>query len=190
MKLTCDMRTRIFFCRHGTVYNPKKIWYGRLPFYHLSIEGKLQIENTAKYLQDKNIDIIYSSPLLRTKQSAEILKKKLGLNKIYFSKEILEVKSSLQGQPEDYLASINHNLFASADNNITGETLEDLFQRIQRFVAKITQLHKGKRIAVVSHGDPVMAIRAKNEELPVTIDSIRPGKGNYIKPGEIYLLTI
>lgn len=184
------MKTKIYFVRHGEVHNPEKIWYGRFPFYCLSVNGKLQIENTAEYLMDKNIDIIYSSPLLRTRQSAEILRRKLGLSKIHFSKEILEVKSSLQGQPEVYLASINYDIFASAGNKITGETLEDLSRRMQRFVTRVTKLHKGKRIIVVSHGDPIMIAKAKYAGLPVINNSIRPGGKDYIKPGEIYLLTI
>lgn len=184
------MKTRIYFVRHGEVHNPLKIWYGRLPFYRLSANGKQQIENTAEYLMDKNIDIIYSSPLLRARQSAEILRKKLGLSKVNFSKEILEVKSSLQGLPDAYLASINYDIFASSENKITGETIEDLSQRVQRFIAKLVKLYKGKSIIVVSHGDPIMIVRAKNLSLPIINDSIRFGEKDYIKTGEVYLLTI
>lgn len=133
----------------------------------------------------KNISFIYSSPILRARKSAEIVRRKLGLSKIHFSKELLEVKSSLQGQPESYLASINYNVFAT-----TGETLEDLSNRMQKFVARITKLHKGKNIAAVSHGDPIMIIRAKIAGLPIINDSIRPGRKDYIKPGEIYSLII
>lgn len=184
------MRTNIYFVRHGDVVNPKKIWYGRLSGFPLSKSGKRQMKEAGDKLKKKSIDIIYTSPLLRASQSAEIIKEKLNLKKIYFSKKILEVKSSLQGEKLSILNKIRFFIFKSQGNSIKGESIEDLFKRMESFIAEILQKHQGKNIVVVSHGDPIMILRAKYMGLPIINDSIRPGSKGYIKQGEYYLLTI
>lgn len=183
------MKTQIYFIRHGEVFNPQKVWYGRLPYYSLSAIGRLQIENTAKILLDKNIDVIYSSPLLRTRQSAEVIKIKLQLPKVYFSDKLLEVKSSLQGNTDAYMLSINYNFYASQEKKIIGETIEQVSKRMQQFIDKVLKFHKGKSIAVVSHGDPIMAVKLMVTGLPLTIQSLRR-KDKAIGLGGIYCLKI
>lgn len=183
------MQTYIYFIRHGEVRNPKKILYERLPRFSLSENGKLEIENTAKELIKERIEIIYSSPLLRTRQSAEILKGRLNLEKIYFSKKILEIKSSLKGTFLADLETTSFDLYGSSLNGVDGETIEEVSKRMKEFIKKITTMHKGKRIAVVSHGDPIMIVKAQNEGLPLELKSIRTG-GFYIQTGGIYLVKI
>ncbi len=184
------MKTKIYFVRHGDVVNPNKIWYGRLPGFPLSKLGKKQMQDTSEKLKDKNIDIIYSSPLLRASQSAEIIKQKLNLKKIYFSKKILEVKSSLQGELDSTLKKINFNIFKSPGNLAKGETIDECLERMESFIKDVIKKHQGKNIVVVSHGDPIMLVRARYKGLPIVNESIRPGSKDYIKKGEYYLLTI
>ena len=171
------MKTYIYFIRHGDTTNPDQIWYGNLPGFGLSKKGVLQIEKTAKYFLRLHIDFIYCSPLLRARQSAEILKDKLGLKKIYLSQKITEVIAS-------------YDVFSATGRHIIGETIEELSERMQDFISQIAKLHKGKRIIVVSHGDPVMVVKAHSAGLPIKNSSIRPGRKDYIKEGEIYLLKI
>ena len=71
----------IYLVRHGEVYNPRNIIYGNLPGYSLSKNGILQIQNVADQLFDKtNNPIIFSSPLERAIESAEIISSKLNTN--------------------------------------------------------------------------------------------------------------
>ncbi|MBI2614054.1 MAG: histidine phosphatase family protein [Candidatus Levybacteria bacterium] len=180
------MITRIFFVRHGQVDNPDKVMYGRLPGFPLSQDGKAQIAKTAELLSKKNVSAIYASPLLRTKQSAKIIADILHLP-INYSEDILEIKSSLQGQTFSYISAHfpKLNIYASAKNNFSDETIEDVAQRMQEFSDQIIKKYKGKNIAVIGHGDPIMIIKAQIRGLPLEINSIRPIKG-YIQPGEIY----
>lgn len=181
------MITNIYFVRHGEVKNPKNIWYGRSPKFGLSQKGKLEIGQTANYLVDKHIDVIYASSLLRTRQSAKIIKDKLKLSSIHFSRNLLEIKSSLQGQPFPYLASINFNVFAHFGSDIIGETVEDLAERMRKFISRIIKVHNGKAIIVVSHADPIMMVKAMIKELPIKNESLRVGGEKYIQHGEIFL---
>ncbi len=43
--------------------------------------------------------------------------------------------------------------------------------------------HKGKSVVAVSHGDPIMILKAFLNKLPLIISSIRPGK--YLSHGEV-----
>ncbi|MBN1298161.1 MAG: histidine phosphatase family protein [Actinobacteria bacterium] len=65
----------IFLIRHGnTKFNEKKLFRGHTDI-PLDNTGILQAEKTAKFLQDIDLDIIYSSPLARAYSTAEIIKK-------------------------------------------------------------------------------------------------------------------
>lgn len=63
---------RIHLIRHGEVHNPGGVLYGRLPEFRLSERGHQMAELAAKDLlqQERKIGAIYSSPLLRTRESA------------------------------------------------------------------------------------------------------------------------
>ncbi|MDO8582930.1 MAG: histidine phosphatase family protein [bacterium] len=174
------MITRVFFVRHGEVENPDNIWYGRLPEFPLSKNGKKQIEKTAQILSKENITAIYASPLLRTKQSAEIISKKLGLS-ISYSDYILEIKSTFQGKVNEYIRSHTDNF-----NIFTDETIDQVAQRMKKFIDEIIIKHKEQNIVIVTHGDPIMIVKAQKEGLLMEINSLRPLKG-YIQPGEIYM---
>ena len=65
----------IFLIRHGnTEFNEKKIFRGHFDV-PLDKNGIKQAEKTGKFLKDINIDAIYSSPLNRACNTAEIIKK-------------------------------------------------------------------------------------------------------------------
>ena len=182
------MKTWIYFVRHGEVVNPKNIWYGRLPKFNLSTKGRIEIEQTAKFLSNQNIDLIYSSPLLRARQTAEIIRKELHLNSVFYLNNLLEVHSSMEGKLFSYLRSIDYDVYADPNNKIIGETIEELAKRMKTFIDYVTKIHKGKRIVAVSHGDPIMMVRAIVKGLPIKNASLHPGEENYIKHGEAYLV--
>lgn len=180
------MRTSIYFVRHGHVYNPTNIWYGRLPDFALSKEGKKQIEQTAAFLAGEDINYIYTSPMLRAKQTADIIKQKLTLRKIHFSKDLLEIKSSLQGMSFNYIQTLNYDVFAGPGKDIKGETIQEVANRMQQFIHTMIKKHPGKKIAAVTHGDPIMLVKAALTGLPIINDSLRPGPEAYIQQGEVY----
>ncbi|HKH07323.1 MAG TPA: histidine phosphatase family protein [Agromyces sp.] len=64
---------QIHLVRHGEVFNPQGVLYGRLPGYGLSDLGREMAEAAAKDLVSRGrlVNAIVSSPLQRTQQSAE-----------------------------------------------------------------------------------------------------------------------
>lgn len=183
------MKTSIYFVRHGKVYNPTDIWYGRLPRFGLSKEGQQQIEQTAEFLANEHIDVLYSSPLLRAKQTSDIIKKKLGLSKRHFSKNLLEIQSSLQGNSFTFISTLNHDVFAGPGKEIKGETIRDVSNRVQQFIHMVIKKHPGKKVVAVSHGDLLMLIKASLTGLPIENASLRPGPEQYTQHGEVYKVT-
>src|SRR5438477_435276 len=145
------MKTTIYFVRHGEVHNPTNIWYGRLPRFGLSQNGQKEIEQTATFLAKENIDVLYSSPLLRAKQTATIIKKVTKIPTIHFSNSLLEIKTSLQGNSFTYIKTLSYDVFAGKDKkNVTGETINDVMQRIENFMQEMIKKYPGKKIAAVT----------------------------------------
>lgn len=64
-------RTVVHVLRHGEVYNPEKILYGRLPGYRLSTLGVQMAEAAARALEGRDVTYLTSSPLERAQQTAE-----------------------------------------------------------------------------------------------------------------------
>jgi broad specificity phosphatase PhoE len=65
--------TVVHVLRHGEVYNPDKILYGRLPGYHLSELGVQMAKAAAESLQGRDVTHLVASPLERAQETAEPL---------------------------------------------------------------------------------------------------------------------
>ena len=64
-------KTVVHVLRHGEVYNPEKILYGRLPGFRLSELGAQMAKAAAQALADRDIAHVVASPLERAKETAE-----------------------------------------------------------------------------------------------------------------------
>jgi len=64
------MAKRLFFVRHGSVYNPNHILYHRLPGFHLSEQGGREAEATAGFLSGQPLEIVWHSPMERAEETA------------------------------------------------------------------------------------------------------------------------
>ena len=72
---------QIHLVRHGEVFNPQGVLYGRLPGYGLSDLGRLMADAAAHDLvaRSRPVGSLVSSPLQRTQQSAEPIGAAFGL---------------------------------------------------------------------------------------------------------------
>ena len=55
--------TIVHLVRHGEVFNPGKILYGRIPGYHLSSRGHSMAARTAKSFEGHDVAYLAASPL-------------------------------------------------------------------------------------------------------------------------------
>lgn len=180
------MKTVIFFIRHGQVHNPKSIIYGRLPGFSLSAGGKTRIKEIAEELKDKGIKYLYTSPMLRARQTAAIIGKKLGLvPKV--SRLLIETNLIIAGIPLSVFKSkIQPKIYDPQFIRKGQESIEAQAKRMLKFVHLMEKCHRGGKIAVVSHGDPIMILRTTMMGAKFTY---KYKKEHYLKPGYFAVLT-
>ena len=144
--------TRISFIRHGEVDNPKRIIYGRLPRFSLSTTGFTDANRAADHLRREPLSAVYASPLLRTRQTARQIIHHHPTLKLRLSKNLLEVKTSLQGMEEDGLQEVD----VYGNHSAEWEQPSDIHRRVQKFIAKVRRNHSGEHIAAATHGDVIL----------------------------------
>ncbi len=150
--------TRVLLIRHGDAENPKDIFYVRAPGFHLSKMGVDQVNSLVQILNRKNfkIKVIYSSPLERAQETAQILRDKLGKVKIEIRDQLLEVRNpGLQGRRKVVILKTRFNAYAKSLIDEGAETPEEIILRTRGFIDSVLEQHKGEDIALVFHADPI-----------------------------------
>lgn len=148
----------IYVVRHGeTKLNLLKKIQGRIDE-PLNDTGKMQAIEARKKLLDVNIDLIICSPLLRAKETANIINENRNIPIIYDDKIIERGFGELEGgsiQQVDFNSYWDYykNL---QDNNI--ESMHQLFDRVYLFLENIINKYENKNILIVSHGGVGMPI--------------------------------
>ncbi len=157
--------TTIHFIRHGNVDNPENVYYGRLPGFPLSEEGRQCIAYAARQLASQGIGAIYASPLLRTRQSAEILSQQLGCP-ITIDERLIELATLFEGKPRGQQTSgVPYHSPVKSDFS---ETMEEIYQRMANFVHDKALAHPDQQIVAVSHGSPIRILQMGLQGLPFT----------------------
>jgi broad specificity phosphatase PhoE len=100
-KLIDMSRATVHLLRHGEVFNPDRVLYGRLPEFHLSELGRQMAQRLAAYFEQRVNDgarIVYlvASPLTRAQETAEPTSKALGLP-IVTDPRIIEAANRFEG---------------------------------------------------------------------------------------------
>ncbi|PID83445.1 hypothetical protein CSB11_01495 [Candidatus Campbellbacteria bacterium] len=143
----------------------------------LTEEGKKQVLERAKELKEtdfiqKNsqvqnsdkIDIIISSPFVRTKQSAEIIAEELGISKDYivYDERIQERDfGSATGKPNPLFDKWIENEAKTENHKFEGgESHADIVKRTMEFLFEINQKYEGKNILLVTHFTPTYVMVA------------------------------
>ncbi len=161
------MKTTIYLVRHGEYANPKYLFPGRLPEFPLTERGREQVEKLAIFFQKRPIVAIYSSPLLRTRQTAEIIASHLDLS-IKFDDRLLEVRTNLEGISMQKFDETNGELSYLPQYYAKGaESMDELASRMVGFIEEKRKEHQGKNALVITHGDPMRFVVMKYMGLPI-----------------------
>ncbi|MBI2635267.1 MAG: class I tRNA ligase family protein [Parcubacteria group bacterium] len=161
------------FLRHGEAENNRlKIIssYPEKKKYLLTIRGAKEIEKLVPWFKKKSVDLVFSSDLLRTKETAQIISGALG-QKIIYDKRLREHDS---GAYNGRTHGDWHSLFGGkVDQYVVrpsgGENLKDVKKRMMDFLKETDRKYEGKTILIVSHANPIIAAASsyqgyKNEE--------------------------
>jgi broad specificity phosphatase PhoE len=147
-----------YLVRHGkTDYNEKKKINGSVDV-ALNDIGKQQAEDLRKEFMSIHFDAIFSSDLLRAKQTAEILGKERELA-IAASVLIRERNfGQLEGHPVDELKTLVESYRKLADEEINAHKVDDTYEsndemiaRVLTFLRETAIAYPGKTILVVTH---------------------------------------
>lgn len=161
-RMALKLRNTYFILRHGeTIYQTtrNKIIYPLLEKTRVKLtqKGEMAAQKAAKLLEKEEIDIIYSSDLYRTYQTASIVAKQLEISKINLDKRLRDINLGIYHgkRKEDFYKEFPDPMKRFSKKPKRGESWNDLRGRMKRFLRSIDKLNKGKNILVVSHGDPL-----------------------------------
>ncbi len=157
-------KNRFFMVRHGRAMSNQNgyisCWPERTDLeVHLTPEGEASVRATAERMKEEGIDLIFASDLKRTTQTAQLLAEITGAE-LKFDPRLRELNVGVfNGKSEEEY----NKQFASLDEKMTkpvegGECLEDVRARMVAAVLEYDRTHEGKKIAIVSHGDPLWVL--------------------------------
>ncbi|KPJ57439.1 isoleucyl-tRNA synthase [Parcubacteria bacterium DG_74_2] len=183
-------KNNYFLFRHGhslrQVKNIACCWPEKF-YCPLTKKGKIQVKKAAQQLKNKKIDLIFSSDLLRTKKTAEILAKELGVKTI-FDKRLREYdvgifNGKISTLAWQYISKKKNPLLAKPPK---GESLMKVRKRMYGFLRDIEKKYRGKKILIVSHELPLSILGGvlKGFSLEKTLSQRRLNRKNLIKTGE------
>lgn len=89
-------QTVVHLLRHGEVFNPGKILYGRLPGFRLSDAGEAMAEKAAKWFVGHDVTHLASSPLERAQQTAAPIAEALSLP-VEIDERLIEAGNAFEG---------------------------------------------------------------------------------------------
>ena len=181
------LKNKYFILRHGqTIFQTKKKgfiypWPEKNPIC-LTEKGEEQIKLAAQKIKKEKIEAIYSSDIPRTRQTAKIAEKELGL-KINFDKRLRDINLGIyRGKTkEEFYRDFPRKRFYQRIKG--GESWNDVKKRLMIFVKEIDKKYRNKNILIISHGDPLWIFEGvvKNWSIDKLL-KIR--ETNYIKTGE------
>ena len=153
--------TTFFLIRHASCSGLGQTLWGRTPGICLDEKGKIQAQRLAERFRGMTLDAIYSSPLERALETAEIIARTMDLevNKNPAFHEI--AFGEWTGKPFDTLASDEvwrrFNSVRSTTRIPGGESILEVQTRIVTELERLSQQHNNARVAIVSHADVIKA---------------------------------
>jgi len=156
-------RTVVHLLRHGEVYNPGKILYGRLPGFRLSDAGEAMAEKAAAWFTDKDVTLLVSSPLERAQQTAAPIAAALSLP-VTIDERLIEAGNAFEGlkvgvgdgalrQPKHWWKL--RNPFRPS----WGEPYVEIAARMLAAVEAARDTARGHEAVLVSHQLPIWTLR-------------------------------
>jgi broad specificity phosphatase PhoE len=153
----------VHLLRHGEVYNPDKVLYGRLPGFRLSEAGREMALKAAAHLQGRDIGLVVSSPLQRAQQTAAPIAEQFGLTTT-IDDRLIEAANAFEGkrvtgeggvlkQPRSWL------LFRNPFRPSWGEPYDQIAKRMLAAALKARDDADGREAVCVSHQLPIVCLR-------------------------------
>ncbi|MCU1600019.1 MAG: Phosphoglycerate mutase [Frankiales bacterium] len=157
------MRTTVHLLRHGEVFNPEGLLYGRLPGFRLSEDGEQMAVDASLAVKGRDVTEVVASPLLRAQQTAEPIADVFGLP-ITTDERLIESENHFEGtrfgvgdgalkNPRNW--PYLWNPFAPS----WGEDYLAVARRMLHSVEDVRDRNLGHEAVCVSHQLPIWTVR-------------------------------
>ncbi len=157
------MTTTVHLVRHGEVYNPKKILYGRMPGYHLSSRGRSMAARTAQFFAGRDVTYLAASPLERAQETAQPIAAVTGLA-VHTRGDIIEAGNTFEGLRTKGVRTqlANPIRWRHMTNPLLpswGEPYEEILTRMRGAVLDAAAQAAGHEAVMVSHQLPIVMVQ-------------------------------
>ena len=185
--MTEPARTRVYLVRHCDVHNPARVLYGHLPAFRLSAKGLHEAEAIGRYVEAGAARRIYTSPLERARETAEIIASRLPSVPVVVTDDLIEASFGhyLQGvRPRDvpwrrplwFVHMVSPGLLKG------DESVPQMAQRVRRAVVQLVRDFPGEGGICVSHGDPIQAFWVEADGRPArALHRLQCAKGGLLE---------
>ncbi len=155
-------RTVVHLLRHGEVYNPTQVLYGRLPGFGLSDRGRQMAQAAAGYLADRPLAALRTSPLQRARETAAALERdglaaevdpRLIESRNVFEGTVVDIGPGLLRHPQVW-RHLRNPLRPS-----WGEPYAEVAARMLAAVHDARDAAPGAEVVLVSHQLPIWTVR-------------------------------
>ncbi len=131
--------------------------------HHLTENGKEQVKKAADKFKEKNFDLIFVSPFVRTRETAEIVRETIGLaeDKVIVDDRIREIIAgdfngkSIQ-EYRDYFGSLEERFSKTPPS---GENYMAIRERVLEFLYDLESKYQNKNILIITHDAPLWVMQ-------------------------------
>ncbi|MHB1653913.1 MAG: histidine phosphatase family protein [Desulfitobacteriaceae bacterium] len=149
--------TRFILVRHGeTMWNREGRYQGQIDT-ELSPLGLEQGRRVAEALKQVYLDVVYSSPLVRSYQTAQMCAENHGLE-VLKDQRLLEINhGEWEGLKADEVRAKYPELLTQWHTSVIdvqmpgGESIEDVRERVKVSFLEMAERHKGQTVLVAAH---------------------------------------
>ncbi|WP_281640200.1 histidine phosphatase family protein [Aurantimicrobium minutum] len=156
--------TQLHLVRHGEVYNPNRVLYGRLPEYGLSDAGHQMAALAAADLASRGRTFrqLIASPLQRTQESAAPVSKALNLP-VKLDERVIEPTNAFEGKrmrgPESALKDpANWKYLINPFKPSWGEPYQSIASRMREAMTDAAVSVPDGDVVIVSHQLPIWMV--------------------------------
>jgi broad specificity phosphatase PhoE len=160
-------RTIVHLLRHGEVYNPTGVLYGRLPDFHLSEVGQEMARRLAEHLRGNDLVHLRCSPMERAQETMAPIADAHDLP-VTTDGRVIEAGNYLEGQRVAVNASVFRNprnwlYFRNPVKPSWGEAYVEIAARMRLAMRDALEAARGHEALIVSHQLPIWMARSDVE---------------------------
>lgn len=160
----------VHLVRHGHVFNPDKVLYGRLPHFRLSDEGRAMAQAVADHFVATSAPIgaVIASPLQRAQETAAPIAAAFGLD-IGTEERVIEAWNMWEGTPlqngaKDFIHPRNWWRLRNPMRPSWGEPYKEQGERMWAAIRDAAAANPTSDTVIVSHQLPIWVARCVFEK--------------------------